>query len=81
MNAIAVDTQSVLQGRVRGLCAERQVKAKDIAPTLTLTPQAFLNKRSGRRDFTVNELVVIADFFGVSVDYLLGRDEEAECNA
>lgn len=72
---MSLDAQSVLQGRVRGLCAERHVTAEKIAPSLNLVAASFINKKNGNRKFTVNELVRLADFFGVSVDYLLGREE------
>lgn len=36
-----------------------------------------MNKKNGNRNFTVNELARLADIFDVSVDYLLGRSEEA----
>lgn len=75
MNATPSDAQSVLQGRVRGICAERRITATEIAPSLNLSATAFMNKKNGYRNFTVNELVRLADIFGVSVDWLLGREE------
>ncbi len=76
MNATSANAQSVLQGRVRGICAERRITATEIAPSLNLSATAFMNKKNGNRNFTVNELVRLADIFDVSVDYLLGRDDD-----
>ena len=78
MNAIPTDAQSVLQGRVRGICAERRITATEIAPSLNLSATAFMNKKNGNRNFTVNELAQLADLFGVSVDWLLGREEASK---
>ncbi len=37
-----------------------------------------MNKKNGNRNFTVNELAQLADLFGVSVDWLLGREEASK---
>lgn len=73
---MSLDAQSVLQGRVRSICAERRITSEEIASSLNLAAASFINKKNGNRKFTVNELVRLADIFGVSVDYLLGRDDD-----
>lgn len=42
--------------------------------------EAVTQKFKGDR-FTLQDVCRVADIFDVSVDYLLGRSEEAECNA
>ncbi len=40
--------------------------------------QTFSNKMCGTRPFTLRDLTRIADFFDVSVDFLLGRSDYAK---
>lgn len=48
----------------------------DLARELSITPSAVTQKFKNDR-FTLRDVCSIADIFDVSVDYLLGRDEEA----
>ena len=41
--------------------------------------QTFSNKMCGTRPFTLRDLTRIADFFDVSVDFLLGRSDYVLC--
>ena len=47
----------------------------DIANYLGISYQAYAHYESGRRAPDPQSLKKLADYFGVSVDYLLGRDE------
>ena len=47
----------------------------DIARYLGISYQAYAHYESGRRDPDPHSLNKLADYFGVSVDYLLGRKE------
>lgn len=51
-------------------------KRADLARELSVTPSAVTQKFKGDR-FTLRDVCRVADIFDVSVDYLLGRDEEA----
>ena len=48
----------------------------ELARELSVTPSAVTQKFKNDR-FTLRDVCSIADLFGVSVDYLLGRSEEA----
>ena len=48
----------------------------DLARELSITPSAVTQKFKTDR-FTLRDVCSIADIFEVSVDYVLGRDEEA----
>ena len=52
---------------------DRNVTQRQIADYLKVTEQAISNKFRGRSRFTIDQMAALADFFGVSVDYLLGR--------
>ena len=45
-----------------------------ILKELSLSPTAISEWKKGKSKPTVDALIKIADYFGVSVDYLLGRD-------
>ncbi len=49
---------------------------KDIAERLGITQQAYANYERGAREPDNETLSQLADLFGVSVDYLLGRTDE-----
>lgn len=57
-------------------CAE--MDQKDMAPILRLSASTISNYAQGYREPDFDTLVRIADYFGVSVDYLLGREYSGE---
>ena len=58
---------------IKKLREERKLSQKDIAEYLGITRQAVNSYECGRREPDYNTLVSLADFFGVTVDFLLGR--------
>ena len=56
---------------LRKQCKERQ---EDIAPLIGITRGAYANIENGKREADYETLIFLADHFGVTVDYLLGRD-------
>ena len=50
--------------------------AKDFCKAIGISFSTYQNYESGSRVPTVEMLVKIADFYGVSVDYLMGRTDE-----
>lgn len=49
---------------------------KDIASELGVTPEAISNWERGKTEPTYEQLILIADIFNVSLDYLLGRTDK-----
>jgi len=47
---------------------------KDVAEGIGMKPDTYRNYESGRLEPNLSTLTKIADFYGVSTDYLLGRD-------
>ena len=47
---------------------------------LNMTQNTISRYETGVREPGINELIKIADYFNVSVDYLLGRTENPEIN-
>lgn len=53
---------------------EKKYSQSDIARMLGISRQAYSNYELGNREPDYNTLVKLAEFFNVSVDYLLGRE-------
>jgi len=65
----------LLGKRLRELRRARDLRQQDVAESLKLTASAIGMYERGRRDPDSETLQQLADFFGVSTDYLLGRTE------
>ena len=59
--------------RIRDLREDRDLKQEDMARLLSCTQACYSNYENGKRDIPTEVLSRIADIFGVSTDYLLGR--------
>ena len=55
---------------------QRGLSQKELGAAVGLSHKAISTIESGLRATTIEKLVLLADFFGVSTDYLLGRREE-----
>lgn len=59
--------------RIRDLREDRDVKQCDLAEAIGINQQTISNYETGKTIPDAFVLIKIADFFGVSIDYLLGR--------
>ncbi len=62
--------------RIRNLREDKDLKQEDLAKVLNCTQACYSHYESGKRDIPVEVLEKLADFYGVSVDYILGRTKE-----
>ncbi len=62
--------------RIRDLREDGDIRQQDIADYLCCTQVCYSNYENGRRDIPTEVLSKLADFFGTSTDYLLGRTDE-----
>lgn len=46
-----------------------------IAQVLGITQQQYQLYESGKREIPLHLIIILADFYGVSIDYLVGREE------
>lgn len=58
--------------------AETGVTQQELADGIGITAPAVNHYVNGRREPDIATLIKLADYFGVSVDYLIGRDVPAE---
>ena len=64
--------------RLRYLIDCEEIKIKDLAPKLCLSASTLSNYTQGIREPDYDTLRRIADYFGVSIDYLLGQTGRKE---
>lgn len=48
----------------------------DIAEVLGITRQQYQLYESGKREIFLHLMIVLADYYGVSLDYLVGRQDD-----
>ena len=63
---------------IRGLREDRDLKQIDVATVLGTTQQHYSKYENGEYEMPIRALTLLADYYNVSVDYLLGRTECAE---
>jgi transcriptional regulator with XRE-family HTH domain len=61
------------ENRLRDVREDRDLKQRDIAELLKVHQTTYSDYELGRLNIPVAVLHTLADFYGVSVDYLLGR--------
>ena len=61
------------ENRLRDLREDRDLKQRDLAELLKVHQTTYSDYELGRLNIPVAVLHTLADFYGVSVDYLLGR--------
>lgn len=67
--------QTILSKRLKDLRYDRQLKQSDVARAIGCTYQAVSNYESGKRAPGIPELIALANFYNVSIDYLVGRTD------
>ena len=58
---------------LRELREDRDLKQSDVAALLGTSQQYYSKYETGKYEMPVRYVTALADFYGVSVDYLLGR--------
>ena len=62
--------------RLRELRLERNMSQQRLAMELSMTQNTISRYEHGEREPGIKELIRIADYFNVSLDYLLERSEQ-----
>jgi transcriptional regulator with XRE-family HTH domain len=62
--------------RMRVLRAIKKVKQSEIAALLKVTPSQISDIENGKTTTTIEKLWLLADYFDVTIDYLVGRSDE-----
>ncbi len=61
--------------RIRELRQEKGIKQREMADILGVKLRSYQNYEGGDRRPDYEGLVALADYFGVTTDYLLGRSD------
>ena len=61
--------------RIRNLREDRDLTQKDIAKLLNCTQQTYSRYETGENNIDIKSLIILADFYNTSIDYLVGRTD------
>lgn len=64
--------------QLKGLRKAKKVTQKAVAENINIAIRAYQYYESGEREPTLSILIALADYFDVSLDYLVGRSEIKE---
>ncbi|WP_195928200.1 helix-turn-helix domain-containing protein [Lactococcus lactis] len=64
---------SVFAERLKELRKEKYLTQKEIANKLGVSRVAYTNWENSKREPNIERFVKLADYFNVSIDYLVGR--------
>lgn len=67
---------SDLGDRLKELRNEKNVIQKDIAAHFSISTLAYQRYEYGDREPNLEKLIALADYFNVSLDYLVGRSDD-----
>ena len=70
-----METLHILGNRLCSLRKERQLRQLDIAEMLGITQTHYQRVEKGKINIPTLTLCFLADYYGVSTDYLLGRSD------
>lgn len=59
--------------RIRDIREDNDISQEQIAKLLQTTQETYHRYETGKRDIPLKHLMKLADFYGVSLDYLAGR--------
>lgn len=66
---------SNFSSRILQIKTERRLLQKDIAANIGLSLRAYQYYEKGQKEPTLSVLIALADYFEVSLDYLVGRTD------
>ena len=73
---IYMEYKQFFSQRIYELRKRRGLSQKELGDAVGLSHKSISTIESGLSSTSIEKLILLADFFGVSTDYLLGRREE-----
>ncbi len=73
-------SNKIFAERIKMLRKQKNIKQSELGEMVGLSSNAISDIERGRRTTTIEKLVAIADYFEVSIDYLVGRTDNPEIN-
>ena len=59
--------------RLRDLREDADKAQKEIAAVLGIDQRTYSNYETGKREIPVHHLITLANFYGLSIDFIVGR--------
>ena len=66
--------------RLKDLRIDRDMKQKEVAAVLGIDQRVYSNYETGKREIPARFLIILADFYGTTTDYILGRTNNIKAN-
>ncbi len=66
---------------VKLLRKQQKLVQSTVAEALSISLRQYQRYEKGEQEPTIQGLILLADFFGVSIDYLVGRTNNPEVNS
>lgn len=79
-NRLIGDVQIMNMERIKNLREDSDMNQTELAMILNISQRAYSHYERGDREIPLKTLVSIADYYNVSVDYLLERTNKKEVN-
>jgi transcriptional regulator with XRE-family HTH domain len=73
-------SQTIFSERLKELRLSKNTKQSDLAAAVGITNKSISKIEKGQGVASIGVLYAIADFFGVSLDYLTGRTDSPDIN-
>jgi len=73
-------SKDIFAERIYSLRIEKKVIQTELANLLGVTRTQISDIENGKTTTSIERLYILADYFDVSVDYLLGRTDKPEIN-
>ena len=67
---------SKLHNRIKELRQQNNIMSKTMAELLNITPRNYQRYENGEVDPPTSKTIFLADYFNVSIDYLVGRSDD-----
>ena len=69
----------MLAERIKLLRKERRYYQRELAEHLGVSVRTYQFYESGHNEPSIKSLIALADLYGVTTDYLVGRTDERSC--
>ena len=75
-----MEVKYIFANKIKNLREDSDMTQTDVAKLLKISQRAYSHYERGDREMSLESIVHIADYYDVSVDYLLGRTNKKEVN-
>ncbi len=76
-----IQAKDIFAKKIKDLRVDSDMSQTEVAKFLGISQRAYSHYEKADREISLDSLVQIADYFNVSIDYLLGRTNKKELNS